>query len=411
MGWLLGITALVCVLVAPVSAFGYKQSYNFVTKWTATPGIPAGYAYGMGLGMGGGSSASYFVSSHANYVGVYDSTGGLTNQAGESLTNVFGSEGLQQVDNLAIYNYTDMWVVDAGNMGVAKLLINGDYQGVSISGVPGSAFDQPIGIAVDASACVYVTDRGGSTSGSRVSKFTTDGTFVASFGEGGSNYLWSASSVSVGPHFEVYVTDWLADKVRRYKPKTSARDSYVLDTSWSLVEPKAVSVDIAGNVFVVDDSTQATTKFDPSGEKLAKWGGPGTGSGLFANAWSVAAWGHLGHVWIDDRDDASVQEFVLTDLRPTTSASANLSVKKGKSVTFKYKAGNDEAPNLSVTIKVYKGSSLKATIKCGSVGQGVWNTKKWTCKLAKGSYTWKVYATDIAARTQRNIASKSLKVS
>lgn len=408
-----GVLVAAAVL-APLPALAYKQTYSFVTKWSVTPAIAPEYAYGMATGIGG--DASFFVASHSNYVARYDSAGGFVAKLGDSLTNVFGSDGLEQIDNLAIYNYTDMWVVDAGEMGVAKLLTNGDYAGETLTGAgvgPSfSAFDQPMGIAVDASGCVYVSDQGStlSTEGRRISKFTADGTFVTTFGDIGTNHLWTATSIAVGPNFEVYVTDWQHDMVRRYVPKNGARNSYTLNASWALVEPKAVSVDIAGNAFVVDDSTQATTKFDPSGEKLAKWGGPGSGNGLFDNAWSVAAWGHLGHVWIDDRDDASVQEFVLTNLRPTTSASANLTVKKGKSVTFKYKAGNDEAPKLSVTIKVYKGSSLKATIKCGSVAQGVWNTKKWTCKLAKGSYTWKVYATDAVGRTQRNIAAKTLKV-
>ena len=79
-------------------------------------------------------------------------------------------------------------------------------------------------------------------------------------------------------------------------------------------------------------------------------------------------------------------------------------------MSFSYKADADISPSAKPTIKVYKGSSLKATISCGTVSQGYWHSKSWTCKLAKGSYAWKVYAKDSAGHAQLNIASKTLTV-
>ena len=35
---------------------------------------------------------------------------------------------------------------------------------------------------------------------------------------------------------------------------------------------------------------------------------------------------------------------------------------------------------------------------------------KWTCKLAKGSYAWKVYAADLAGNAQVKIGHKALVV-
>jgi hypothetical protein len=65
---------------------------------------------------------------------------------------------------------------------------------------------------------------------------------------------------------------------------------------------------------------------------------------------------------------------------------------------------------VTVTLKVFTGSTLKATIPCGTVNQGAWQYKSWSCKLPKGTYTWKVYATDAAGHAQRSIASKKLTV-
>lgn len=409
---------VLAALLAPVTATAaYRQSYAFLSKWTLAPEIQPDYARGISLT----SDGNVVVSSHSNYVGVYSPTGTWQASLGIPLSDVFGSDGLETVDNVAVHG-TDMWLVDS-DQGVAKVDVNGTFLDVALTGIPGSPFDLSSGqgVAVDASGCVYVSDIGGTAhvEGFRVSKFTSSGAYVTNFGDTSSiqsNRLWSASSIAIGPHFEVYVADWLYGAVRVYKPTNAARTSYTLTATWkfgTLYEmPKAVATDVAGNVFVLDDtSPQRVTKLDPSGSVLVRWGSSaGTASdGVFANAWSLAV-GADHTVFVNDRDDLSVQEFSLPDARPTTLASANLSVKKGKKVSFKYKAGVDVSPSVHVKIKVYKGSTLKATIDCGWVGQGLWHTKSWTCKLAKGKYTWKVYATDSTAQTQHNVAAKTLTV-
>lgn len=400
----LGVAVAACaMLVAPATALAYKQSYSFVTSWPFPTPLPSSSfaAHGMAIGTNG----DLLVSSHDTYVADYTTAGSFQGQ--------IGAGTLSQVDSVAERG-SDLWLLDAVE-GVAKFDTDGDYLGTSVTGVPGSGvFNEADGIALDASGAVYVSDRSSSTGyGYRVSKFTSSGVYVTDFGSGGTNgakFMQSASSIAVGPRFDVYVADWLANKVWHYAPTNAARTAYTLVGSWSddarFPNPHGVAVDVAGNIFVLDDyGTGQLSKLDPSGEVLAH---SDRGSG-FAYLWSVAVNG-AGHVFVDDRDNAMIEEFYLANMRPTTNASANLTVKKGKSVSFKYKAGDDVNPNISVTIKVYKGSSLKATIKCGSVSQGLWHTKSWTCKLAKGKYTWKVYATDTAAQTQRNIAYKTLTV-
>ena len=87
-----------------------------------------------------------------------------------------------------------------------------------------------------------------------------------------------------------------------------------------------------------------------------------------------------------------------------------MSVKRGQNAKFKYKANEDISSTVKVVIRIYRGSTRVATIACGTVSQGVWHTKSWKCKLAKRSYKWKVYAKDGAGHVQRNVATKTLKV-
>jgi FG-GAP repeat len=94
---------------------------------------------------------------------------------------------------------------------------------------------------------------------------------------------------------------------------------------------------------------------------------------------------------------------------PQTLALAKLSVKKGKKATFRFKV-SDLTPTATVTIKIYKHTKLKKTITVGSVATNSTQSYKWKCKLAKGSYTWKVYAKDLAGNGQSSVGSKKLTV-
>jgi hypothetical protein len=152
----------------------------------------------------------------------------------------------------------------------------------------------------------------------------------------------------------------------------------------------------------------SVTKLDSSNHVLAHWTG-GTTGGTFDDPKGIAV-ALNGNVFVADNDGAHVRNFHLQDLGPSTYASASLTVKKGKSTTFKYEGKDDVSDTLQMTIKIYKGSSLKKTISLGSVSQAVWHTKSYKVTLAKGTYTWKVYATDEMLQTQRNVASKTLKV-
>ena len=95
---------------------------------------------------------------------------------------------------------------------------------------------------------------------------------------------------------------------------------------------------------------------------------------------------------------------------PTTSASNKLSVKRGKKATFRFKV-LDRTATAKVTIKIYKGKKLKKSLAVGSKACGSPQSYAWKrCTLAKGRYTWKVYATDEAGNAQVKIGSKRLTV-
>ena len=61
-------------------------------------------------------------------------------------------------------------------------------------------------------------------------------------------------------------------------------------------------------------------------------------------------------------------------------------------------------------MKVFKGTTLKQTFNVP-----LWPTNTevrypFTCKLPRGTYTWKVYATDLASNKQSKVGYRTLMV-
>ena len=102
-------------------------------------------------------------------------------------------------------------------------------------------FLYPIGIAVDPSGNVFISDNGNN----RVQKFDGNGNFLAKWDFNSSNY-------------------------------------------GHIVQPKGIAADSSGNVFISDNGNNQIQKFDGNGNFLAKWGINGTANGQFIGPEGIA---------------------------------------------------------------------------------------------------------------------------
>lgn len=103
----------------------------------------------------------------------------------------------------------------------------------------------------------------------------------------------------------------------------------------------------------------------------------------------------------------------IDTVKPTTATLGAASVKRGKTATLNYRV-DDALPNAgsaAVVIKV-KSSTGKVvkTLKLASKPVNIAGAATFTCKLAKGKYTFFVSATDTAGNVQANIAKNKLVV-
>jgi hypothetical protein len=100
-------------------------------------------------------------------------------------------------------------------------------------------------------------------------------------------------------------------------------------------------------------------------------------------------------------------------VKPTVLAPSAASVVKGRKATLKYQV-NDADPNLGtakaiIQIKNKAGKVVK-TLKPASVAVNAAQKATFTCKLAKGKYTFYVSATDAAGNPSSNTAVNKLTV-
>jgi sugar lactone lactonase YvrE len=319
-----------------------------------------------------------------------------------------GNLGFDQPQGVAVSS-THVWGVDNSG-GLAWFSLTGTWQGMSLGpNAPSDTFGLPQGAGVDGGGNVYVADG----SNSRVLKYDASGAYVCQITNAA---LFNPVAVGVNAAGAVYVADTVGSDILRFEPTNVAATTYARTATWSaggLSTPSSIALDAAGDVFIGDTGlgeAGQVVKLSPGGKLLARWGSAGAGNGQFTFLLGVAVDPATNNVYVGDRDADRIQSFQLLDLGPKTYAAANLSVTKGKSVTFKYGVAEDVSAKASASIKVKKGATVKATINLGSVQCGTWLTRKWTCKLAKGSYTWSVYATDQGGHAQVLVGSKTLKV-
>ncbi len=95
--------------------------------------------------------------------------------------------------------------------------------------------------------------------------------------------------------------------------------------------------------------------------------------------------------------------------RPATHALSKARVRKGRRAILRFSA-TDVTPRAAFTVRVYRGRKPVKTIHVGRRATNTPQKYSWACRLARGTYTWKVYATDLAGNRQGRIGSQRLVV-
>ena len=135
-----------------------------------------------------------------------------------------------------------------------------------------------------------------------------------------------------------------------------------------------------------------------------------------AAAQAVVSGNGVTNVWFYSRDAAGNVETAkslavrIDTTRPVTKALAKATVRRGRKVTLRLRVDDAVSPEAAVTVKIYKGAALKKTLVLGLQTTNTEIRYAYTCSLARGTYSWKVCATDLAGNRQGTIGYKTLTV-
>ncbi len=172
------------------------------------------------------------------------------------------------------------------------------------SGAEAGSFNEPRGLASDASGNLYVAD----TKNHRIQVFDPTGRTLRAFGSKGpgDGQLNEPCGVAVDPQGDVWVADTWNGRLAHFSSDGGWRGA-ITDPEKALFGPRAVAVS-RGMVYVADTGNKRIVRFDRDGRKLSDWGGNGAGPGQFVEPVGLAA-DAAGNIYVNDTGNHRIQIF------------------------------------------------------------------------------------------------------
>jgi streptogramin lyase len=175
------------------------------------------------------------------------------------------------------------------------------------NGTGDGQFNTPVGIAIDASGNIYVTD----TNNLRIQKFNANGQFITKWGSwsSGDGQFQHPQGVTIDTSGNIYVVD-----TNHRIQKFNANGQFI--TKWGLQgsgdgqfqQPLGVTVDTNGNIYVADYGNHRIQKFNVNGQFVTKWGSRGSGDGQFQYPADVVV-DASGNIYVTDTNNHRIQKF------------------------------------------------------------------------------------------------------
>jgi DNA-binding beta-propeller fold protein YncE len=167
-------------------------------------------------------------------------------------------------------------------------------------------FDEPLGIAVDQSGNVLVSD----TRNGRIEKFSAEGLFLGTIGKPGSaaGELKEPNGLAIDQNGNIYVADTGNNRVQKLRPDG------IFMTQWKGPDPgfwglRDIAIGPDNSIYIVDQGHSRIVKMDSNGNVLAVWGSEGARDGQFANHTGLAVDAKTNRVYVADPLHKRIQVF------------------------------------------------------------------------------------------------------
>ncbi len=183
-----------------------------------------------------------------------------------------------------------------------------DWVAVAVS-YDSTFFNEPRGLAVDASGNVYIAD----TFNDRVEKFSGAGLPMLSFGSYGTGdgQFKESYGVVVDPsNSNIYVVDVFNHRIQQFDGAGNfVRKWGGFGTADGFFNgPRGVARSSTGDIYVTDMSNDRVQRFSSTGAWEKTWGGSGTGNGQFDDPVGIAV-DALDNVYVGDWQNCRIQKF------------------------------------------------------------------------------------------------------
>ncbi|HXB63700.1 MAG TPA: 6-bladed beta-propeller [Solirubrobacteraceae bacterium] len=230
-----------------------------------------------------------------------------------AFSTAFGGKGsgggqFSEPMGVAVDATGDVWVTDQTNNRVEKFTPAGSF--IAAYGSTGSGeleFSNPAGIAVNQSTGnVYVCD----LSNSRVEELNSSGGFVRTFGSSGEGKLEQPSGVTIDANGNVWVLDLAADRVEEFSATGTYIKGFASKGSGPGQLDSPTSLTIAeGDIYVVDAGNSRVEEFSTSGTYLGQFGSEGSGEGQFKEPFGIGVNTTTGDLYVSDSNNSRIEEF------------------------------------------------------------------------------------------------------
>jgi sugar lactone lactonase YvrE len=167
-------------------------------------------------------------------------------------------------------------------------------------------FDFPRGMTLDQSGNFLIAD----TNNGRIEKFSSDGTFVGSFGTQGRGHgeLGEPNAVAVDRAGNMYVTEASNHRVQKLAPDGTFLAEWKGPDA-GFYGPRKITLGPDNSLYVVDQGRTRIVRFNYDGRVVANWGSKGNGEGQFDDPTSVAFDPARNRVYVADPRNRRIQVF------------------------------------------------------------------------------------------------------
>jgi sugar lactone lactonase YvrE len=219
------------------------------------------------------------------------------------------SNGFNQPMGIALDATGNIYVCDFNNHRIQQFNGTGGYiRSFGSQGFGNGYFSNPMGIAIDATGNIYVCD----AFNHRIQKFTSAGAYISQFGSQGSGngYFNYPKGIAIDATGNIYIADTNNNRIQKF---TSA-GAYVStigsagSANGYFLFPYGIAFDATGNIYVCDSSNHRIQKFTSAGAYVSKFGSLGSGNLELNYPYGIAI-DAAGYIYVCERSNHRIHKF------------------------------------------------------------------------------------------------------